>query len=252
MDLETAIAIILTILGLVVAFVAVVTRALDGGMKFLVVVVGVIMVAVGVGIGFGGITTAPTQQIAPTPQYDITYALPSSGLHVGYASSATASNVTLKTDTFGSGQSAGIQALATMQGGDFLQGVNHNATLGTVMFAVSFSRIDIVSTSNISLILQANSIPTVTNTTSGVGHLLINNTVTGTPEVTFTNQSQGSQTNVIVFELKPGATNTVYVTAEIQASAVNAMTLYTSVTFNLELTFGSGQHLQIPVEITRI
>ena len=190
-------------------------------------------------------STTVTQQTGPT--YDLTYYL--GNVHGAFATSATATNVTLASKIATINGVSGIETTANLYNyGDFLVGTDRNATIGQAQYSVTLYRTD-TNVGNISFSVSAVGIPTLTNSTTAKTYPLVVETSAGQYEVSFANNTQTY--NIYVHTIAVGGTVTFWVTINYSDSAVQTMGQYQFESFNLNIAFGSGQSISIPNEIVR-
>jgi len=188
-------------------------------------------------------TPVVTQQTGPT--YDLTYYL--GNVQGASAASSTATTVILASKIATINGVNGIETTANLyNGGDFLVGTDHNATIGQAQYSITLYRTD-TNVGNISFSVSAVGIPTLTNSTTGKSYPLVVETSTGQYEVSFANNTQTY--NIYVHTIAVGGTVTFWVTINYSVSAVQAMSQYQFESFNINVTFGSGQSISIPNEI---
>jgi len=206
-------------------------------------------------------TTTPvvTQQTGPT--YDLTYYLGNvQGAFAGSNPAGTASNaattVILASKIATINGVSGIETTANLYNaastfkdgiiGDFSVGGDGNATIGQAQYSITLYRTD-TNVGNISFSVSAVGIPTLTNSTTGKSYPLVLETSTGQYEVSFANNTQTY--NIYVHTIAVGGTVTFWVTINYSDSAVQAMSQYQFESFNINISFGSGQSISIPNEI---
>ena len=190
-------------------------------------------------------TTINTQQTGPT--YDITYYL--SNVQGASAASNTATTVTLASKIATINGVNGIETTANLyNGGDFVVGADHNATIGQAQYLVTLYRTD-TNIGNISFSVSAVGIPSISNSTTGKSYSLVVETSSGQYEVFFDNNTLAY--NIFVHTIAVGGEVTFWVTIDYNVNAVQAMSQYQIETFNLNIAFGSGQSISIPNEIVK-
>ncbi len=190
-------------------------------------------------------TTVSTQQTGPT--YSLTYYL--GNVQGASASSNTATTVVLASKIATINGVNGIETTANLyNGGNFVVGADHNATIGQAQFSVTLYRTD-TNIANISFTVSAIGIPSLTNSTSGKSYPLVVETSSNQYEVYFANNTQTP--NIYVHVISVGGQVTFWVTINYNVNAVQSMSVYQFESFNLNVAFGSGQSLNIPVELVR-
>ena len=190
-------------------------------------------------------TTINTQQTGPT--YDLTYYL--GNVQGASAASSTATTVTLASKIATINGVNGIETTANLyNGGDFLVGADHNATIGQAQYSVTLYRTD-TNIGNITFSVSAVGIPSISNSTTGKSYSLVVETSSGQYEIFFNNNTL--EYNIFVHTIAVGGEVTFWVTIDYNVNAVQAMSQYQFETFNLNIAFGSGQSISIPNEIVR-
>ena len=187
-------------------------------------------------------TSVATQQTGPT--YDLTYYL--GNVQGASAPSNTATTVILASKIATINGVNGIETTANLYGGDFVVGADHNATIGQAVYSITLYRTD-TNVGNISFSVSAVGIPTITNSTTGKSYPLVVETSTGQYEVFFANNTQTP--NIYVHTIAVGGTVTFWVTINYNVNAVDAMSQYQFESFNINISFGSGQSISVPNEI---
>jgi len=187
-------------------------------------------------------TSISTQQTGPT--YDLTYYL--GNVQGASAASNTATTVVLASKIATINGVNGIETTANMVNGNFVVGADHNATIGQAQYSITLYRTD-TNIGNISFSVSAVGIPTITNSTTGKSYPLVAQTSSGQYEVFFANNTLTP--NIYVHTIAVGGTVTFWVTIDYNANAVNAMSQYQFESFNINISFGSGQSISIPNEI---
>jgi len=187
-------------------------------------------------------TTVNTQQTGPT--YDLTYYL--GNVQGASAASSTATTVILASKMATINGVNGIETTANMYSGNFVVGADHNATIGQAQYSITLYRTD-TNIGNISFSVSAVGIPSITNSTTGKSYPLVAETSSGQYEVFFANNTLSP--NIYVHTIAVGGTVTFWVTIDYNANAVNAMSQYQFESFNINVSFGSGQSISIPNEI---
>ncbi len=190
-------------------------------------------------------TTVSTQQTGPT--YTLTDYL--GNVQGASASANTATTVILASKIATISGMNGIETTANLyNGGDFVVGADHNATIGQAQFSITLYRTD-TNIGNISFSVSALGIPTLTNSTSAKTYPLVVQTSSNQYEVYFANNTQTP--NIYVHTIAVGGQVTFWVTINYNVNAVQAMSVYQFESFNMNIAFGSGQSLNIPVELVR-
>ncbi len=218
--------------------------------QVVVTFIALLLVVGGLAVGVGFINLSPnttsTQQIA-TSQYSLTATL--GNIQGASAATNAATTVILASKLTTINGVNGIETTANLyNGGDFLVAGDHNATVGQAQFSVTMYRTDTLI-SNISFSASASGIPSLTNTTSAKVYLLVVQTSTNQYEVYFANNTQTP--NIYVHVIAIGGQVTFWVTINYNVNAVQVMTVYQSESFNLNVNFGVGQSLGIPIELIR-
>jgi len=195
------------------------------------------------GTTVNNIPTTTTQQVTTT--YQITYSL--SNIQAASASSNTATTVTLASSLAKINGANGIETQAAIYStGAFVVGTDHNATIGQAQFQVNLYRTD-TNLGNVSFSVTAVNIPTLTNTTTAKTYPLVVQNSGGQYEIYFANNTQTP--DIFVHTIAVGGTVSFWVTISYSSAAVDTMLQYQFESFNLDVSFGSGQSLNIPVEI---
>ena len=195
-------------------------------------------------------TTMPTQQTGSASN-GATYTLTDylGNIQGASASSNTATTVILASKIATISGMNGIETTANLyNGGDFVVGADHNGTIGQAQFSITLYRTD-TNIGNISFSVSALGIPTLTNSTSAKTYPLVVQTSSNQYEVYFANNTQTP--NIYVHTIAVGGQVTFWVTINYNVNAVQAMSVYQFESFNMNIAFGSGQSLNIPVELVR-
>jgi len=195
-------------------------------------------------------STPVVQQTGPT--YDLTYYL--GNVHNASAAKSNATTVTLASKIATINGVSGIETTANLYNGtkgtigDFTVGTDNNATIGQAKYSITLYRTD-TNVGDISFSVSAVGIPTLTNPTTGKSYPLVAETSAGQYEVYFGNNTQTY--NIYVNTIAVGGTVTFLVTIDYNVNAVQAMGQYQFESFNINISFGSGQSISIPNEIVR-
>jgi len=216
--------------------------------RVFVFVIGVILTVVSL-TAFYSPTTEQinTTTTTSTPTYSMTYQL---GYFQAGATGTGTGPIVLPTSeqTINGANGVLVKLPVYSNGAAFVFGADHNATSGNAIFAVTFIRTD-TNINNITLSVSATNIPSVTNTTTQKTYTVVAQTSTGAYAVYFNNNTELA--NIYVHSIAVGSSLTVEVSISIPASAAASMTLYQTLYFDITASFGSGQSLNIPVELIR-
>lgn len=194
-------------------------------------------------------TTTTTTTTQTTTNYALGYSL--SKIQAEASASNTATSITLASSLLTINNANGVFTNSTLYSTgykDFIDATNHNATIGQAVFEISLTRTDL-SLNNMTFSISVPSVPSLVNTTTSSSYYAIAQNSAGQFEAYFANQTQTP--NVHVGVLGAGATTTFWVTINYNVNFVSAMSDHQSVTFNVVVSFGTGQSISIPVELYR-